>query len=204
MKLLFTVLLSIYFTTGFCQNKEISFQGYSHSKKKGFQVTVSEKDDFLKVEFLKLDTISNQINNDKNYKRNSTKIRKLTKSKNPSPRLIEQLAIEYIELRNKYTFQKKDIIILNRNQYQSYNDSFLQIFKTPIDVLKKQKKTRIVLDGKLISTILKNKNRKLLINLNSPNETSNPILISFLKETLNLYRIQNIDNNSNSEYTLGY
>lgn len=204
MKLLFTILLSIYFATGFCQNKEISFHGYSHSKKKGFKATVSENDDFLIIEFLKLDTISNQIYNDKNFKRNSKKIRKLTNSKNPSLRLIEQLAIENIELNNKYTSQKKEIIIINRNQYKSYNDSFLQIFKTPIDVIKNNKKTRIVLDGKLISIILKNKNRKLLINLNSQNETSNPILISFLKETLNLYRIQNIDNKLNLDYTLGY
>ncbi|MCU4189184.1 hypothetical protein M9Q43_08415 [Flavobacterium sp. HXWNR29] len=201
-----TILLSfflIYFTNVFCQDKEISFEGYSHMRKKGFKIRVIEKEDILIIETRKLDTISKKMLEDKQYKKNSQKIKNLQNQEKFDKREVQSLVIEDLEIRNKYSTQEIDSLIIDKSQFINYYNLFTQIFKTPINILENKSNSRIVLDGHSIPTIIKNKSRVVFLQLQSPNENSHPILFNFLKETLNLYRKEKPTNTLNTEYTFG-
>ena len=203
MRTVFLSIFLIYFTNVFCQDKEISFEAYSHMRKKGFKISVIEKQDFFVIETQKLDTISKKMNEDKQYKKLSKKHDNLSKSENYDIREIQSLAIEYLEISNKYSITEIDSLIIDKSQFIYYYNLFAQIFKTPINILENKNNTRIVLDGHSIYTIIKNKSRIVYLPLQSPNEKSHPILFNFLKETLNLCRKERPNNTLNTEYTFG-
>ena len=70
---------------------------------------------------------------------------------------------------------------------------------------KNKKKARIVLDSqRSIQTILKSNDDIKIIPMMSPDEKSHPLLISFLKNSLNLYREQKQNNFVSKEYIYNY
>lgn len=198
-------ILLLFCVNVFSQNNELSFRRYSYTKSKGYKIKIKESEDKIFIEIKLADSISKKLHNDKSYIKLKKRRSKLTSdNKAQDIELIKSMALEFDELRDKYTFYKTDTLVLDKELFSKYYNAFNQILSSPTDIILENKKDkRIVLDGYNITFIMKTKKHQDILNLNSPNEESHPILIKFLKNTFEMYRNEKKNDFLNREYTFG-
>lgn len=170
-------------------------------RSKGFSIKIMEFENQMMIEARLLDSISDTMSNDKQYK----KIIKNHDSKEPKDfRIKEPDEITFSEIISKYATLEKDTLIINNSQCIDFQNSFHQIFKTPLDVLENKKRVRIVLDGHIVTFTIKNKSAKAYLQLRSPNENSHPVLFNFLKEAIALFRKEKSNDFLEAAYIFSY
>ena len=167
-------------------------------------ITIKEENKMLFLQYKLIDSISSDLNKDKKYNRILRKIEKLS-FKAENLKLIENHLYQLNIIKEKYIFYKSDSILVPISENEIFYNDFNNLFNTHVDILKNKKKTRIVLDSqRSIQTILKSNDDIKIIPMMSPDEKSHPLLISFLKNSLNLYREQKQNNFLSKEYIYNY
>jgi hypothetical protein len=188
----------------FSQKREITYNLHFNNSEKSSSITIKEEKKMLLLEYKLIDSISSALNKDKKYNRILRKIEKLS-FKPENLKRIENYVYQLNIIKEKYFFYKSDRILVPISENEIFYNDFNNLFNTHVDILKNKKKTRIVLDSnRNIETILKFNNDIKIIFMTSPDEKSHPILISFLKNTLNLYREQKQNNFLKKEYIYNY
>lgn len=188
----------------FAQKREIIFNLDFNNTEKSSSIHIKEENKMLFLEYKLIDSISSALNKDKKYNRILRKIEKLS-FKEENLKLIENHLYQLNIIKEKYIFYKSDSILVPISENEIFYNDFNNLFNTHVDILKNKKKTRIVLDSnRSIQTILKSNNDIKIIPMMSPDEKSHPILISFLKNTLDLYREQKQNNFLSKEYIYNY
>ncbi|WP_264549334.1 hypothetical protein [Flavobacterium sp. N2820] len=201
MKYFIFLFLSI---SMFSQKREITYNLHFNNSEKSSSITIKEEKKMLLLEYKLIDSISSALNKDKKYNRILRKIEKLS-FKPENLKRIENYVYQLNIIKEKYFFYKSDRILVPISENEIFYNDFNNLFNTHVDILKNKKKTRIVLDSnRNIETILKFNNDIKIIFMTSPDEKSHPILISFLKNTLNLYREQKQNNFLKKEYIYNY
>ena len=201
MKYFIFLFLSI---SMFSQKREITYNLHFNNSEKSSSITIKEEKKMLLLEYKLIDSISSALNKDKKYNRILRKIEKLS-FKPEKLKRIENYVYQLNIIKEKYIFYKSDRILVPISENEIFYNDFNNLFNTHVDILKNKKKTRIVLDSnRNIETILKFNNDIKIIFMTSPDEKSHPILISFLKNTLNLYREQKQNNFLKKEYIYNY
>lgn len=201
MKYFIFLFLSI---SMFSQKREITYNLHFNNSEKSSSITIKEEKKMLLLEYKLIDSISSALNKDKKYNRILRKIEKLS-FKPENLKRIENYVYQLNIIKEKYFFYKSDRILVPISGNEIFYNDFNNLFNTHVDILKNKKKTRIVLDSnRNIETILKFNNDIKIIFMTSPDEKSHPILISFLKNTLNLYREQKQNNFLKKEYIYNY
>ena len=201
MKYFIFLFLSI---SMFSQKREITYNLHFNNSEKSSSITIKEEKKMLLLEYKLIDSISSALNKDKKYNRILRKIEKLS-FKPENLKRIENYVYQLNIIKEKYFFYKSDRILVPISGNEIFYNDFNNLFNTHVAILKNKKKTRIVLDSnRNIETILKFNNDIKIIFMTSPDEKSHPILISFLKNTLNLYREQKQNNFLKKEYIYNY
>jgi len=186
------------------QKREITFNLNFNNTKKSSIIRIKEEKKTLSVEYKLIDSISSAIKKDKRHKRTLRKIENLS-TKPENLNLLENYVYELYVIREKYSINKSDSILVSISENEIFYNDFNNLFNTHVDILKNKKKTRIVLDSnRSIQTILKFNNDINIISMISPTEKSHPILISFLKNTFDLYREQKQNDFLKEEYIYNY
>lgn len=197
------LLLFISIST-FAQKREIIFNLHFNNTEKSSSIHIKEENKMLFLEYKLIDSISSALNKDKKYNRILRKIEKLS-FKEENLKLIENHLYQLNIIKEKYIFYKSDSILVPISENEIFYNDFNNLFNTHVDILKNKKKTRIVLDSqRSIQTILKSNDDIKIIPMMSPDEKSHPILISFLKNTLDLYREQKQNDFLKKEYIYNY
>ena len=201
MKYFIFLFLSI---SMFSQKREITYNLHFNNSEKSSSITIKEEKKMLLLEYKLIDSISSALNKDKKYNRILRKIEKLS-FKPENSKLIENHVYQLNIITEKYIFHKTDTLLISLSENEIYYNDFINLFNTHVDILKNKKKTRIVLDSnRSIQTILKFNNDINIISMISPTEKSHPILISFLKNTFDLYREQKQNDFLKEEYIYNY
>lgn len=188
----------------FAQKREIIFNLHFNNTEKSSSIRIKEENKMLFLEYKLIDSISSALNKDKKYNRILRKIEKLS-FKEENLKLIENHLYQLNIIKEKYIFYKSDSILVPISENEIFYNDFNNLFNTHVDILKNKKKTRIVLDSqRSIQAILKSNDDIKIIPMMSPDEKSHPLLISFLKNSLNLYREQKQNNFLSKEYIYNY
>jgi len=188
----------------FSQKREITYNLHFNNSEKSSLITIKEENKMLFLQYKLIDSISSDLNKDKKYNRILRKIEKLS-FKAENLKLIENHLYQLNVIKEKYIFYKSDSILVPISENEIFYNDFNNLFNTHVDILKNKKKTRIVLDSqRSIQTILKSNDDIKIIPMMSPDEKSHPLLISFLKNSLNLYREQKQNNFLSKEYIYNY
>lgn len=188
----------------FSQKREITYNLHFNNTEKSSLIRIKEENKMLFLEYKLIDSISSALNKDKKYNRILRKIKKLS-FKPENSKLIENHVYQLNIITEKYIFHKTDTLLISLSENEIYYNDFINLFNTHVDILKNKKKTRIVLDSnRSIQTILKSNDDIKIIPMMSPDEKSHPLLISFLKNSLNLYREQKQNNFLSKEYIYNY
>lgn len=188
----------------FSQKREITYNLHFNNSEKSSLITIKEENKMLFLEYKLIDSISSALNKDKKYNRILRKIKKLS-FKPENLKLIENHVYQLNIITEKYIFHKTDTLLISLSENEIYYNDFNNLFNTHKDVLMNKRKPHIVLDSnRSIQTILKFNNDINIISMISPTEKSHPILISFLKNTFDLYREQKQNDFLKEEYIYNY
>lgn len=204
MRKLFPLLiLLLFFVNLHSQNNEISFKRYSVAESKGYKIEIREIDDKLIIQAILMDSISQNLKNDKEYKKLNKKLNKAARGEKINMELVKPILIKIEEIYDKHTYHKSDFIVLEKEKFPEYYNQFNEILNTPTSVLNKENKGRIVLNGHFITFIIKSKNHQDFFKLSSPDENSNPQIIKFMKATFEVFRTENKNDFLDKKYTFG-
>lgn len=188
----------------FSQKREITYNLHFNNSEKSSLITIKEENKMLFLQYKLIDSISSDLNKDKKYNRILRKIEKLS-FKAENLKLIENHLYQLNIIKEKYIFYKSDSILVPISENEIFYNDFNNLFNTHKDVLMNKRKPHIVLDSnRSIQTILKFNNDINIISMISPTEKSHPILISFLKNTFDLYREQKQNDFLKEEYIYNY
>lgn len=200
--LLLTIFL-LYFVNLHSQNNEISFKRYSVAESIGYHIKIRETDDKLIIEAILMDSIAQNLENDKEYKKLNKKFKKAASGEKINMELVKPILIKIEEIYDKHTYHKSDFIVLEKEKLPEYYNEFNEILNTPTSVLNKENRGRIVLNGHFITFIIKTKNYQEFFNLSSPDENSNPVIVKFMKATFEVFRNENKNDFLDRKYTFG-
>lgn len=204
MRKLFPLLiLLLFFVNLHSQNNEISFKRYSVAESKGYKIEIREIDDKLIIQAILMDSISQNLKNDKEYKKLNKKLNKAARGEKINMELVKPILIKIEEIYDKHTYHKSDFIVLEKEKFPEYYNQFNEILNTPTSVLNKENKGRIVLNGHFITFIIKSKNHQDFFKLSSSDENSNPQIIKFMKATFEVFRTENKNDFLDKKYTFG-
>jgi hypothetical protein len=202
-KHLLLAIFLLFFVNLYSQNNEIIFKRYSVSESKGYKIEIREIDDKLIIQAILMDSISQNLKNDKEYKKLNKKLNKAARGEKINMELVKPILIKIEEIYDKHTYHKSDFIVLEKEQFPEYYNEFNEILNTPTSVLNKENRGRIVLNGHFITFIIKNYNYQNFFKLSSPDENSNPIIVKFMKSTFKVFRNENKNDFLDPKYTFG-
>lgn len=201
----FLLIATFFFTYSICaQSRQISIDLYLSNNQKGFLIKITEQKEKLFIEYKLLDSVSNKLYQDKKYNRILRKINNI--ASNPEEtKTLEKYIYELNLIKEKYSYYKTDSLLIPFSENGIYYNDFNNLFNTHKDVLINKRKPHIVLDSnRNMSFTLKTKDQIQIIAIPSPTEKSHPILISFLKNTFDLYRKQKQNDFLKEEYIYNY
>lgn len=196
----FTLLiLLLFFVNLHSQNNEISFKRYSVAESKGYQINIKETNKELYIEAILKDSISKNLEFDKDYIKLNKKI-----NKNPTDKKVVLKTLSKLQkLYDKHTYSKTDFIVLDKEKFPEYYNQFNEILNTPTSVLNKKNRDRLVLDSHTVKFVRKTKDYQDFFTLISPNESSNPVIVKFMKATFEVFRNENKNEFLDRKYTFG-
>lgn len=197
------IVLLLFCLNLYSQNNEISFKRYSVAESKGYKIKIREINEKLYIEAFLMDSISKNAELDKEYKKLNKKLVKALRREKVNYELAKPILIKIEDLYDRHTFQKTDFVLLKKEENIKFYNEFHKIINTPTHVLRKENRSRIVLNGHVVSFIVKTDSYQDFFILNSPNENSNPDVMKFIKATFEIFRTENKNNFLDREYTFG-
>ena len=203
MKKIIIVLILFFSAHLFSQNNKLSFGSFPTSNQKGYNVSVKESQYEVSIEVKLIDSISSKIVEDRKYRQLSKKLNKYFATNNRSKERSNSIALDFDQLFEKYSSYRIQTVVLDKKKHSEYYLEFNQVLNTPLQILKNEDKSRIVIDGYTVKFKRKTKNESELLSLNTPNAKSHPILFKFMMDTLNIFRSEDKNNFIDEKYTFG-